>query len=166
MFVVEPECLADERGFFARVYSSREFCAAELNGNLTESSLSFNKLKGTLRGMHFQKSPHQETKLVRVTRGAAYDVAVDLRPDSPTYLHWHGMELSESNRLALYLPKGFAHGFITLEDDTELFYQITDTFSPESATGFSWRDPAIAIDWPIPPAKMSDTDSKLGNYQP
>ena len=166
LVVIEPEFHVDSRGFFARTYSSREFMALGLEGNLSETSVSHNKKCGTLRGMHYQQSPHGEAKLVRVTRGAVFDVAVDIRPASPTYRNWFGVELTEQNHLAFYIPKGFAHGFITLEDNTEIFYQITDTFSPEHATGFAWNDPEIAIAWPITPAMMSERDQSLANFNP
>lgn len=164
LLVVEPEFHEDDRGFFARVYSSREFNSSGLEGNLTENSVSYNKVKGTLRGMHYQQPPNGEAKLVRVTRGAAFDVAVDIRPASPTYLKWFGVELTERNYLAFYIPKGFAHGFITLDDDTEILYQITDTYNPERATGFAWNDPEIAIAWPITPSMMSERDRSLANF--
>ena len=124
LVVIEPEFHVDSRGFFARTYSSREFMALGLEGNLSETSVSHNKKCGTLRGMHYQQSPHGEAKLVRVTRGAVFDVAVDIRPASPTYRNWFGVELTEQNHLAFYIPKGFAHGFITLEDNTEIFIRL------------------------------------------
>ena len=166
LLVIEPECHRDDRGFFARTYSSREFMALGLEGNLSETSVSFNKMRGTLRGIHYQYSPDEEAKLVRVTMGAAFDVAVDLRQESPTYLKWYGVELSVQNHLALYIPKGFAHGFITLEDSTEVLYQITDTYNPERTTGFAWNDPEVAIAWPIAPAVISEKDQSLPNFNP
>jgi dTDP-4-dehydrorhamnose 3,5-epimerase len=164
LLVIEPEVQADIRGFFARTYSSREFIALELEGDLTETSVSFNNIRGTLRGMHYQHSPDEEAKLVRVTMGRAFDVAVDLRPESPTYLQWFGVELSAQNHLAIYIPKGFAHGFITLENSTEVLYQITDTYNSENAAGFAWNDPEIAITWPITPAMMSESDRLHANF--
>ena len=140
--------------------------ALGLEGNLSETSVSFNKMRGTLRGIHYQYSPDEEAKLVRVTMGAAFDVAVDLRQESPTYLKWYGVELSVQNHLALYIPKGFAHGFITLEDSTEVLYQITDTYNPERTTGFAWNDPEVAIAWPIAPAVISEKDQSLPNFNP
>lgn len=163
-FIVSMELSYDERGGFGRSFSSREVRQLGLEPDLTESSISINLRAGTLRGMHYQQSPHGEAKLVRVTRGAAFDVAVDIRPASPTYRNWFGVELTEQNHLAFYIPKGFAHGFVTLEDDTEIFYQITDTFSPEHAKGFAWNDPEIAISWPITPAMMSERDRSLANF--
>ena len=162
--LVRLELKADERGFFARTYSSREFMALGLERNLSETSVSYNGKCGTLRGMHYQSPPHLEAKLVRVTRGAAFDVAVDIRSDSPTYLKWFGVELTEHNHLALYIPKGFAHGFITLENHTELLYHITDTYKPAHATGFAWNDPRIGIAWPNAPVIMSETDRLLPNF--
>jgi dTDP-4-dehydrorhamnose 3,5-epimerase len=164
LLVIEPECHIDNRGYFARTYSSREFIALGLEGNLSETSVSFNNMRGTLRGMHYQYFPDEEAKLVRVTTGAAFDVAVDLRPESPTYLKWFGVELSAQNHLAIYIPKGFAHGFITLEDSTEVLYQITDTYNPERTTGFAWNDPEVAIAWPIAPAVMSESDWSHANF--
>lgn len=147
-FVVEPEPIADERGLFARTFCAQEFAAHGLNPQLVQCSLSFNKSKGTLRGMHYQVKPHEEDKLVRCTRGAIYDVILDLRPDSPTFKRWTGIELSAVNRKALYIPAGFAHGFLTLQDETELFYQMSEFFFPECAVGVRWDDTAFDIKWP------------------
>jgi len=163
LVIVEPECQIDSRGFFARTYSSKEFIAMGIHGDLTETSVSYNDTRGTLRGMHYQHSPYEEAKLVRVTKGAVFDVAVDIRPESPTYLQWFGVELSAQNRLAIYISKGFAHGFITLEDCTEVLYQITDTFNPKQCAGFAWNDPKIGIAWPIVPIKMSESDYSNAN---
>lgn len=148
----------DERGFFARAYSTSEFRKQGLRGDLTEVSISRNLKARTLRGMHFQNSPHEETKLVRVVRGRAFDVIVDLQQDSPTFRQWYGQELSAENGLALYVPAGFAHGFLTLVDQTDVLYQITDTFCASATAGIAWDDPTIAIQWPHAPAILSHAD--------
>ena len=147
-FVVEPEPREDTRGLFARTWCQRELAARGLDARLAQCSTSFNKRKGTLRGMHYQAAPLGETKLVRCTRGSMYDVIVDLRPDSPTFTRWFGAMLSADNRKAMYVPVGFAHGFQTLEDDTEDFYQISEFYSPDHARGVRWDDPAFGILWP------------------
>lgn len=157
-FVVEPEPIADERGFFARTFCAHEFAAHGLNPQLVQCSLSFNKRQGTLRGMHYQTKPREETKLVRCTRGAIYDVILDLRPDSSTFKLWTGVELSEVNRKALYIPAGVAHGFLTLQDETEVFYQISEFFHSECMAGVRWDDPAFSIHWPEKVVVLSDRD--------
>jgi dTDP-4-dehydrorhamnose 3,5-epimerase len=157
-FVVEIEAHADERGFFARTYCRDAFGAQGLATDYPQCSVSFNQRKGTLRGMHFQAAPHQEAKLVRCTRGSLYDVIVDLRPDSQTYCRWAGVELEARFRNALYVPEGFAHGFLTLEDETEVFYQISHAYHPDSARGVRWDDPAFAIRWPATPSVVSERD--------
>lgn len=159
-YLVELEPHTDERGFFARSYSPSEFREQGLRDDLTEVSLSRNLKAGTLRGMHFQKSPHAETKLVRVVHGRAFDVIVDIRHDSPTFGQWHGQELSAEGGQALYVPAGFAHGFLTRDDHTDVLYQITDTFEPGSIDGFAWYDPNVGIAWPgdVIIASQSDHD--------
>ena len=157
-FVIEPERIEDERGFFARTWSRDEFEQNDLDTRLAQCSISFNSRKGTLRGLHYQIAPHEETKLVRCTMGAIYDVIVDLRPDSPTFKQWAAMELTADNRRMLYIPKGLAHGYQTLADHTELFYQMSDPYHPESASGVRWDDPAFGVVWPEPPAIISDRD--------
>ena len=146
--VVEPERLEDERGFFARTWDVAEFVERGLNPRLTQCSISYNRVRGTLRGMHFQAAPYEEAKLVRCTAGSLFDVAVDLREGSPTFGEWYGVELSAENRRALYVPEGCAHGFLTLEDGCEAHYQISQTYKPEAARGVRWNDPAFAISWP------------------
>jgi dTDP-4-dehydrorhamnose 3,5-epimerase len=146
--VVELERHEDERGFFARAWSGEELVAAGLNGALSQCSLSRNLVAGTLRGMHFQRAPHEEAKLVRCTRGAIYDVAVDLRPDSPTHREWFGCELDAESGRALYIPEGCAHGFQALAPDSDVFYAISAPYVPEAAAGVRWDDPAFAIAWP------------------
>ncbi|HEY1404731.1 MAG TPA: dTDP-4-dehydrorhamnose 3,5-epimerase [Pyrinomonadaceae bacterium] len=147
-FVVEQELFEDVRGFFARSWSEEEFAARGLQSRMRECNISFNRRKGTLRGMHFQTAPHAQAKLVRATAGAIYDVIIDLRPDSATFRQWIGVELTAENRHMLYVPGGFAHGFQTLVDDTEVFYQVSDVFAPECAGGVRWDDPAFSIVWP------------------
>ncbi len=147
-FVIEPEPRADERGLFARTWCRDEFAAHGLTTSWVQCNVSFNHRTGTLRGMHYQADPHPEVKLVRCTRGAAYDVIADLRPGSPTYRQWVAVELTADNRRAVYVPGGFAHGFQTLADETELFYQMSEFYHPESARGVRWDDPALGIEWP------------------
>lgn len=158
VFVIEPEPFGDERGFFARLYCAREFAAYGLAELSAQSSLSYNRRRGTLRGMHYQDSPHAEAKLVRCSRGAIYDVALDLRPDSPTRFRWVGVELTAGNRRMLYIPEGCAHGFQTLADDTEVVYQMSAFYHPESARGVLWNDPAFGIRWPLPVNVLSERD--------
>jgi dTDP-4-dehydrorhamnose 3,5-epimerase len=157
-FVVSLQRIEDERGSFARSYCAREFAAQGLEPLAAQCNLSSNVRRGTLRGMHYQAEPHQEAKLVRCTRGALWDVIVDLRPGSPTYRRWHGVELSAANALALYVPRGFAHGFQTLLDDTEVFYQMSEFHHAELARGLRWDDPAIGIRWPLPQPLLSPRD--------
>ena len=164
-FVVDLDRKDDERGFFARTFCRDEFAEHGLVADYPQSSVSFNKRKGTLRGMHFQKKPHEEAKIVRCTMGAIYDVIVDRRPGSPTQTRWFGIELSAANRRALYVPKGFAHGFITLADESEVLYQISTQFHPESAAGVRWNDPAFTIEWPVEALVMSGRDRSYPDYQ-
>ena len=147
-FTIEPEKFADVRGFFARSWSQQEFQQLGLDQNLVECNVSFNKTKGTLRGMHYQAEPHAQVKVVRCTRGAIFDVIIDLRPDSATFTQWAGVELTAQNHLMLYIPTGFAHGFQTLRDDTEVLYQMASYYVPESGRGVRWNDPAFGIQWP------------------
>lgn len=158
VFVIEPELIEDERGFFARSWSPEEFAERGLRPQVAQCNISFNRLKGTLRGMHFQVAPHEEAKLVRCTRGGIFDVAVDLRPDSPTRYRWTAVELTADNRRMLYVPEGFAHGYQTLEDATEIFYQVSETYHPESARGLRWDDPRLGINWPLPVTLISARD--------
>lgn len=147
-FVVEPEPVTDDRGLFARTFAARDFQGLGLNPAVVESSVSYNTLRGTVRGLHFQAAPHGETKLVRCTRGRIFDVAVDLRAGSPTRLRWTAVELTADNRLSLYLPEEFAHGFMTLEDGTEVVYEMSAPYAAEAASGLRWDDPAVGIAWP------------------
>lgn len=164
-YLIEPSPISDERGFFARVYCKKELEQRDLNPNLDQCSISFNHKKGTVRGMHFQKDPHAEVKIVRCTRGSIYDVILDLRPQSPTYKKWEGVVLSAENRKLLYIPEGFAHGFQTLEDGTEVFYQISCPFAPEFASGVKWNDPSFEIRWPDDISVISSKDQTYPHYE-
>ena len=147
-FIIEPERFEDERGFFALTWSRKEFAAPGLEFEVAECNISFNQDKGTLRGMHYQEAPHGQGKIVRCTMGAIYDVIIDLRPSSPTFKQWVAVELTLENRLMLYVPKEFAHGFQTLEDCSEVWYQMSSVYVPESSRGVRWDDPAFGIEWP------------------
>jgi len=157
-FVIELEPIQDVRGSFARIWCRREFHDFGLSSAIEQSSVSFNKSKGTLRGMHFQAPPHEEIKLIRCTRGAIYDVILDLRTDSPTYRRWFAVELTPDNGKMVYVPAGFAHGFQTLLDESEVFYQISEAYRPGLARGVRWNDPAFRIKWPIPNPLLSERD--------
>jgi len=163
-FIIEPERMKDERGFFARTWCKREFEAHGLNSNLVQCNISFNKKRGTLRGMHYQVPPHEEAKLVRCTMGAIYDVIIDLRPDSQTFKQWISVELTAENRKMIYVPEGFAHGFLTLEDNTEVFYQMSEFYAPECARGVRWNDPAFCIKWPIDIRVISERDRQYPDF--
>jgi dTDP-4-dehydrorhamnose 3,5-epimerase len=158
-FLVDLELLSDERGFFARAYCLDEFAAHGLSTPLRQCSVSYNTRKGTLRGLHYQAAPHEEHKLVRCTAGAIFDVIVDVRPDSHHYRRWFGTELSSKNRRALFIPPGFAHGFLTLSDESEVYYMISVPHAPEHAQGVRWNDPAFGIQWPLAPSVMSARDA-------
>jgi dTDP-4-dehydrorhamnose 3,5-epimerase len=149
----------DDRGFFARAWCYDEFTSHGLKANLAQSNLSYNHARGTMRGMHYQLSPHAETKVVRCTRGGIYDVIVDLREESPTYLEWLGVELTSDNRDMLYVPEGFAHGLLTLTDDAEVMYHVTEFYTPGAERGLRYDDPAIGIDWPEPVTVISAKDA-------
>ena len=157
-FIIEPELIEDERGFLACLWRQDEFTKRGLNERVMQTNISFNKRRGTLRGLHFQIAPHQEAKLVRCTAGAIYDVMADLREDSPTFRQWVGVKLTSSNRLMLYVPEGFAHGFQTLEDNSEVAYQISQLYHPESARGVRWDDPVFGFKWPLPVGVISARD--------
>ena len=156
--VIELDKQEDERGFFARTYCAREFAAHDLTCNFVQCNLSFNNMRGTVRGMHYQKPPYAEIKLVRCTRGSIYDVIIDLRPQSPTFARHFAIELSAENRLSLYIPAGFAHGFQTLEDGTEVFYQMGNFYEPGSDSGLRYDDPHLSIRWPLPVTAISEKD--------
>ena len=157
IITVEPQ--PDERGLFARTFDAAEFGAVGLPTVWPQCNVSWNARRGTLRGMHFQRAPRGEPKLVRCTRGRVFDVAVDLRPGSPGFAKWVGIELSHERRNALFIPEGLAHGFLTLEDDCEVLYMMGEIFVPELAVGVRWNDPAFAIEWPFAPSVISDRDA-------
>ncbi|BAZ01550.1 dTDP-4-dehydrorhamnose 3,5-epimerase [Tolypothrix tenuis PCC 7101] len=157
-FIVDLELKQDSRGFFARTFCINEFEAHGLKSTIAQCNVSFNHKQGTLRGMHYQTPPSQETKLVRCIHGAIYDVIIDLRPESPTYLSYIGVELTAENRRGLYIPDRFAHGFQTLTDDTEVMYQMGDFYAPEYSTGYRYDDPAFGIVWPLPISEISEKD--------
>lgn len=163
-FVIDLQRLEDERGFFARSWCRREFEGNGLNPNLAQCNISYNLKKGTLRGMHYQIKPFEEAKLVRCTRGAIHDVIVDIRPDSSTFMSHIGLLLSADNRRALYVPEGFAHGFLTLQDNTEVFYQMSEFYAPEAARGFRWNDPSFGIKWPSQACVISDRDRTYPDF--
>lgn len=165
-YVIEPARHSDERGFFARAFDQEAFAARGLNPVIVQCNISYNRLRGTLRGMHYQAAPHAETKLVRCTAGVVYDVIVDLRPDSPTFCQWISVELSADNRRLLYVPEGFAHGLQTLADDTEVFYQMGAPYVAEAARGVRYNDPAFGIAWPLPVTVIADRDRDYEDFQP
>lgn len=164
-FVVELEKHEDERGFFARSWCQKEFEARGLNPRTVQCNVSFNKVKGTLRGMHYQVAPRAEAKLVRCTRGAIYDVIIDLRSKSPTYKQYVSEVLSSGNYRALFIPEGFAHGFQTLEDNCEVFYQMSEFYSAEHQHGLRYNDPAFKISWPIEATVISDRDRNYRDFR-
>lgn len=163
-YIIELDPLSDERGEFVRTWCSKEFADAGLCVEYAQSSISRNKKTGTLRGMHFQQSPNEEVKVVSCIGGAIYDVIVDIRPNSPTYCQWFGVELSENGNRCLYVPEGFAHGFITLTDNANVHYQISTPYAPESASGLRWNDAAFSIEWPIKPKVMSEKDRSYPDF--
>lgn len=148
-FVVEIEKKGDSRGFFARAFCRKELAAHGLNADVCQANIGVNRSRGTLRGLHYQVAPHEETKLVRCTAGAVFDVILDLRPASPSYKKWLGVELTAETRTMLYVPEGCAHGYLTLADDTEIFYLVSEFYSPSAERGLRWNDPAFGIQWPI-----------------
>lgn len=162
--LVDLERFEDERGFFALSWSAAEFAARGLESELAECNVSFNRKKGTLRGMHYQAAPHGQVKLVRCTRGAIFDVIIDLRPESPTFKQWLSAELTAENQQALYVPKDFAHGFQTLTDNSEVFYQMSDPFAPESGVGVRWDDPVFGVVWPPGERTINDRDRIYPNF--
>ncbi len=163
-FIIEPDLIEDERGFFARSWCQKEFIRAGLNPNIVQCNISFNNMKGTIRGMHFQAKPHQEAKLVSCTQGAIYDVIIDIRTTSSTYKRWFAVELTAENYKMLYIPEGVAHGYQTLVGDSNVFYQMSEYFHSKSAKGIRWNDPLFNIDWPIMRTIISDKDLKYPNW--
>lgn len=162
LFTIELEKQEDDRGFFARSWDVKKFKEFGLNAKVVQCNISVSRKKGTLRGMHYQSKPYEETKLIRCTKGSIFDVVIDLRPKSKTFKKWRSFELSEKNYKMLYVPKGFAHGFITLQNDTEVFYQMSEFFMPKFAKGVRWDDPVFQIKWPLKPIIISEKDR---NYE-
>ncbi|MEI6634453.1 MAG: dTDP-4-dehydrorhamnose 3,5-epimerase [Chlamydiota bacterium] len=165
-YLIELEKKSDERGFFARAFCVNEFARLGLETGIVQINNSLSARKGTLRGMHYQLPPMAETKIVRCLRGAFYDAIIDLRPESPTRMRWFGETLSAENRKMLYVPKGFAHGILTLEDDTEAYYLVTQFYSKDHERGLRWNDPVFRIDWPIAPAVVSEKDAAHPDFNP
>ncbi len=164
-YVIELERRGDERGFFARAWCVREFAERGLATRFVQGNLSFNRRKGTLRGLHYQVPPHGEVKLVRCPRGAIYDVIVDLRPDSPTFMKWTGVELAEGDGRLLYVPEEFAHGFQTLQDDTEVSYEVSEFYAPDFERGVRYNDPAFGVDWPLVVTVISAKDRAWPDFE-
>jgi dTDP-4-dehydrorhamnose 3,5-epimerase len=163
-YVIEPERKQDHRGFFARIFCKKELSERGLQSELSQSNVGFSHAKGTLRGLHFQLAHHSEVKIVRCPRGAIYDVIVDLRPDSPTHKQWFGIELTADNYNLIYVPRGFAQGYITLEDNTEIYYHTSEFFDAQSASGVRYNDDAFGIVWPIPVSVISKQDESWPDY--
>lgn len=165
-FIITPDSIEDDRGFFARVFCRHEFEEHGLNYDMVQCNISFNRNKGTLRGMHYQTAPHSEVKLIRCTAGSIYDVIIDLRPESGTFKQWIAAELSEQKHQMLYVPEGFAHGYQTLEDETEVFYQVSAFYKQASERGVRWNDPAFGIKWPLPVTSVSIKDLSHPDLEP
>lgn len=163
-FIIEMKPMRDERGFFARSFCQKEFEEQGINPRLVQANVSYNNNKGTLRGIHYQISPFEETKLVRCTQGAIFDVIIDLRKESPTYMQWFGVELNSENRTMLFVPESFGHGFQTLMDNTEVTYMVSEFYTPGSERGIRWDDPAFDIRWPVEVQVISDKDANWDDY--
>lgn len=163
-YIIDPERLMDERGFFARTWCRQEFAQHGIHAEFVQCNISYNHRKGTLRGMHYQAAPHAEEKLVRCTAGLIHDVIVDLRDRSDTYRQWYAVELSSDNRRMLYIPGGFAHGFQTLADNVEVFYQMSEYYFADYARGIRWNDPSFGFQWPEPITAMSERDQRYPDY--
>jgi len=164
--VIELEKRGDDRGFFARFFCQNEYAAAGLVSQFVQINNSLSANKGTLRGLHYQLPPAAEVKIVRCVRGALFDCIIDIRPDSPTFGKWFGAELNEENRLAMYVPRGFAHGLLTLRDDTEVLYLVSDFYSPDNERGIRWNDPYFKVSWPLAPTEISPKDSAWPDFDP
>lgn len=164
-YLIDPEPIADERGYFARTWCRGEFADHHLNPDIVQCNVSFNLHRGTLRGMHYQSAPHEEAKLVRCTQGAIYDVIVDIRPSSETFKSWIGVELSAENHRMLYIPEGFAHGFQTLADGSEVFYQMSAPYVSKAVRGFRWDDPVFSIKWPEAATVISEADRSYCSFE-
>lgn len=163
-YIIEIEKIEDKRGFFGRSWCTNEFEEHGLNPNICQANVSFSKKKGTLRGMHYQKAPYQEVKIVQCTRGSIFDVIIDLRKNSPTYKEWIGVELTQDSYQMLYIPEDFAHGFITMEDHCVVSYLMTHLYTPGSAAGIRWNDPAFNIQWPFEPTILSEKDKSFPDF--
>jgi dTDP-4-dehydrorhamnose 3,5-epimerase len=164
-YLVEPTPRVDDRGFFGRVWCTDEFAAQGLNASFVQCNDSLSRRRGTLRGLHYQVAPFSEVKLIRCVHGAIFDVLVDLRPQSPTYLRWYGAQLTGENRTMMYVPEGCAHGYLTLEDDTEVIYPVTCAYRPDAERGVRWNDPAFGIVWPeVGPLTLSPKDEGWPDY--
>jgi dTDP-4-dehydrorhamnose 3,5-epimerase len=166
VWTIEPVAARDDRGFFARTFCVQEFAAHGLEANFVQHSISHSRVRGTVRGLHFQRHPHTEIKLVSCQRGKIWDVVVDLRAGSPTYCRWESFMLSAENRRQLYIPRGFAHGFQSLSDDAEVAYMIANHYVPDAGGGVRYNDPAFGIDWPLPPTMLSDKDQSWPDFSP
>lgn len=164
-YIIELETMEDKRGFFARCFCQKEFVKHGLNPHIVQCNLSYNKWRGTLRGMHYQAAPYQEAKLVSCVQGSIYDVIIDLHHGSPTYCKWVAVELSAKNHKILYVPEGFAHGFQTLEDNTIVFYQISEFYHPECSRGILWNDPLFKVEWPIKDIIVSTRDNNHPRFR-
>ena len=164
--IIEPDRFDDDRGFFSRIWDQKEFTERGLSTAFAQFNLAYNHKAATLRGMHFQSAPNAEVKLVRCTRGSVYDAIIDLRPDSPTYLKWAGVELTADNYRTFYVPKGCAHGYATLVDKAEVAYQVSDPYAPASAGGVRWNDPVFGVKWPITPTIIHQRDATYPDYKP
>ncbi len=164
-YIINIEAHEDSRGFFARSFCKQTFKAQGIDFDVAQSNLSFNKTRGILRGLHYQSPPDEEAKLVHCMRGAIYDVIVDIRPESPTFKKWAAFELSQKNRQMLFIPEGFAHGFQTLEDETDVFYLMSKPYRPDSARGLPWNDAAFGIHWPIHPERLSEKDRSYASFK-
>ncbi|VBB05523.1 rmlc: dtdp-4-dehydrorhamnose 3 5-epimerase [Lucifera butyrica] len=162
-YIIELEPICDERGFFARTWCSTEFAKRDLNPKLVQCNISYNAKRGTLRGMHYQQEPFTEAKLVHCIRGAIFDAIVDLRPESQTHFKWFSIKLTADKHNMLYIPEGFAHGFLTLQDNTEVFYQMTNSYAADYASGIRWDDPIINIKWPFSPLIIAEKDRSYGD---
>ncbi len=164
-YLIDLQPLEDARGFFARAFCRREFEEHSLNPAIAQCNFAFNHVCGTLRGMHYQVEPAREVKIVRCIAGAVFDAIIDLRPDSSTYRRWFGVELSACNRRALYVPEGFAHGYLTLADNSEIQYMVSEFYSPRHESGIRWNDPAFGIEWPMAPQVISDKDASHPDFK-
>jgi dTDP-4-dehydrorhamnose 3,5-epimerase len=163
--IIEPDRFEDERGFFSKIWEHQELAHHGLSTEFAQFNLAYNHSAGTLRGMHYQTAPHEEVKLVRCTRGAVYDVIIDLRHKSPTYMKWAGVELTEDNYRTFYVPKGCAHGYVTLVDRAEVTYNVSTPYWPKSAAGVRWNDPVFGIKWPLKPTSINTRDNTYPDYK-